>query len=565
MSAPAQGPWWARFWLSLLLTFFAVVFGAAGGLFGNVATQLVPADWAERNRTLLVTATVVLALAAAVSSVMVVVIERRRGAAAIAARLAVTAAVGATGDRWPVLGQVELDVLGVRLPRESPGRPRAQLPYVPRAADADLREVLGTHRFVLVHGPAAVGKSRSTAAMCTGLFGGRPVVVPAVHEGALRELVDGDAVPGGAVVWLDDLDRHLQAGVDAALIRRLLSLGQVRVVATMRAAAYEQLKPVGDVRPPGRDVVELAHQVEYDDWDPADRAEAARRLTDHPDVVAALGEGVGLGAYLSVGPDLVDRLEAGSPPPGGVAVVHAAADWYRAGMTRPAPAELVRDLYPLHLPGDDATLLDRYDEALDWATTPVSGARLVTRRTDGSGLAVHDFVLDHLTATLPPGLPGPAWAGIAAALHDDPDALVTVAATAYNVHGDAGTAEQLLTGPAATGHPGAMLTLGALLVATTRALEGERWYRRGAAAGDPSAMYNLGNLLLRRGDLAGAERFHRDAFIAGHSDAVVNLGVALFHQGEDEAEMWLRKAATAGGHPRDGQPRLAARPAWRRR
>lgn len=343
-------------------------------------------------------------------------------------------------------------------------------------------------------------------------------------------------------MWLDDLDRHVQAGVDDALVRRLLSL---RVVATMRAAAYEQLKPVGDVRPPGRTVVDLAHQVEYGEWDSADRAEAARRLTDHPDVVAALGKGVGLGAYLSVGPDLVDRLEAGSPPPGGVAVVHAAADWYRAGMTRPAPAQLVRDFYPLHLPEDDATLLDRYDEALTWATTPVSGARLVSRRTDGSGLAVHDFVLDHLTATLPPGLPEPAWAGIAAALVEDPDALVTVAATAFNVHGDAGTAERLLTGPAANGHAGAMLTLGALLVATNRTLEGERWYRRGVAAGDPSAMFNLGNLLLRRGDMHGAERFYRDSFIAGHIGAVANLGAVLLQQGEDEAEMWLRKAAEA--------------------
>lgn len=78
----------------------------------------------------------------------------------------------------------------------------------------------------------------------------------------------------------------------------------------------------------------MAEQVEYTNWDAADRADAVRQVVDQPDVVEALNRGMGLGEYLSAGPELIDRLEAGSPPAGGVAVVRAAADWYRAGRGR---------------------------------------------------------------------------------------------------------------------------------------------------------------------------------------------------------------------------------------
>jgi len=96
-----------------------------------------------------------------------------------------------------------------------------------------------------------------------------------------------------------------------------------------------------------------------------------------------------------------------------VAVVHAAADWFRAGLSRPVPLRVVRSLYPNYLPADDAELVDRFDEALDWACQATSGMRIITRRTDGAGLVVNDYVLDHLSATFPPRLPNSTWETIA--------------------------------------------------------------------------------------------------------------------------------------------------------
>jgi TPR repeat protein len=512
---------------------------------------LVHAGSAERQQR---TATVVAADLAAAAlvvtllGVLVAAARRRHAATAAATAMMDADAAGTTGGRWPRLEHVPLQTLGVREPRTSAGRRRGQLPYVPRAElDRHLREVLGEHRFVLVHGPAGSGKSRSVAEICAALFGDLPAVIPGKRPGALARLLDSGVVPTPAAVWLDDLDRHVDAGVDADLLRRLLARPGVRLVATMRAAAYEQLKPSGDIRPRGRDVIELAEQIEYTGWDDDDRDEARRRLADQPDVTAALDRGTGLGEYLSVGPDLVDRLLAGDPPPEGKAVVYAAVDWYRAGMTRPAPADLLEQLYPHYLPNDDAALLDRYATGLQWATAPVSGARLITHRTDGTGITVHDVLLDHLTTTLPTGLPDRTWSAIAAALHDDSEALTAAGVTAYLSHRQPIPAEDLIRRAATAGNFRAMYNLGVLLVERGELGEAEECYRR-AAAGHTSAMYNLGKMLQRRGESEEAEGWYRQAAAADDIYAMFFLGSLLAKRGEgEEAEVWYRKAA-AGGH-----------------
>ncbi len=245
------------------------------------------------------TATVVAGDAAVVTlgiSLFALLGNRVRKARAVASRRAALLsadAVGTAGGQLPRLGQVKLEALGVREPRTAGGGIRPQLPYVPRQGLEDrLREALGQHRFVLVHGHAAGGKSRSAAETCLALFAGRPVVIPAIErdkKGALARLVKADLVPDGAVVWLDDLDKHLNdGGGDAALLRRVMARPGLHVVATMRATAYERLKPTRDFRPSARDAVDLAERVEYPGWDFDARADAARHLADYPDVVAAL-------------------------------------------------------------------------------------------------------------------------------------------------------------------------------------------------------------------------------------------------------------------------------------
>jgi tetratricopeptide (TPR) repeat protein len=336
-------------------------------------------------------------------------------------------------------------------------------------------------------------------------------------------------------VWLDDLDRYLNAGVDAGLLGRLLSVNGVQIIATMRASAYETFKP-GRLRSAGTDVIDLAHREHFTEWDQKDRDQASSFLARQPgqaDVVAALQHGMGLGDYLSAVPDLIEQLEQGTPPPHGVAVVRAVADWYRSGLARPAPVSWVRNLYPVYLPDDDVTLLTRFDDGVAWAASPVSGARLVTQPTDGRGLVIHDAVLEHLSSTLPPGLPEAAWRAITDELttHQSFEELTIVGITAYRVHADSATAERILQMAAEAGHADAAYNLGFLLQQSGQSQEAERCYRVAAEAGHADAANSLGLLLQQSGWAEEAERWYRAASKAGHADAAYNLGLLLEESG----------------------------------
>ena len=415
--------------------------------------------------------------------------------------------------------------------------------------DPALNDAFTRHRFVLVYGPSATGKSRSTAEVARRLWPRRSVLVPYQQQGALAELINAGIRPE-TIVWLDDLDRHLDAGVDAGLVRRLLDVSNVQIIATMRASAYETFKP-GRLRPIGADVIDLAHQEQFTEWDQEDRERASSLLAGQPgqdDVVAALRHGMGLGGYLSAVPDLIERLEKGMPPPEGVAVVRAVADWFRSGLTRPTPISWIRNLYPSYLPSDDATLLTRFDDGIAWATAPVSGARLLTQPTDGSGLVIHDSVLEYLSTILPPGLPKPTWQAITVELttHQSLDELTTVGITAYRVHADSATAEHLLRAAAEASHADAANNLAVLLEQSGRAEEAERWYRAAAEASHADAANNLAVLLEQSGRAEEAERWYRAAAEASHADAANNLAVLLQRSGRaEEAERWYRAAAEA--------------------
>ena len=490
-------------------------------------------------------------VAAAVAAAAVVPLQQLLGGARQRRAVLARRAAGATVGRLPLLEEISLDRLGVRAPREASGLPRRQPPYASRhSLDPALEAALSRHRFVLVHGPSATGKSRSTAETARRLWPRWRVLVPYQQQGGLAELVDA-GIAVGTVVWLDDLDRHMDAGVDAGLIRRLLDLEDVKVVATMRAAAYEAIKP-GRLRAAGSEVVGLAHLERFTEWDEEDRDRASTMLISEPDqadVVAALRRGMGLGGYLAAVPDLIERLEEGTPPPEGVAVVRITADWYRSGLTRPAPLPWARALYPEYLPADDISLLARFDDGIAWATSPVSGARLLRQPTDGSGLAIHDSVLEYLSATWPPGLPGPTWQALIAELTASQsfDELTTVGITAYRVHNNPNIAEHLLNSAAGAGQADAANNLGVLLERSGRAEEAEQWYRTAAGAGQADAANNLGVLLERSGRAEEAEQWYRTAAGAGQADAANNLGVLLERSGRaEEAEQWYRTAAGAG-------------------
>ncbi len=458
-----------------------------------------------------------------------------------------------TGSRGAILArldEVELADLGVREPRDSTGAAHRQPPYASRHdLDPLLEKTLSRKRFVILHGPSAAGKSRSLVQAARRVLGERRVLIPDAHTDALRTLLSVGAVGRGTLIWLSDLERHIAAGVNASILERLLEIKDVLILATIRDSEYQRLAPAGELRPQGRDVVELARTygglVKFKTWDATDRDNAARQYAwTHPEISGALNKGLDLGVYLVAGAELVERLEAGEPPASGVAVVRAAADWYLAGMARPAPQDLVRKLYPSYLPSDDAALLASFDLGLEWSCVPVSGVRTVTYRTDGSGLEVHDYVLDHWATHPVAPIPDTTWDTIAHQVGDNPEALNTVAVTAADVHHNSAAAERLFRRAAGLDDSTSMLNLGLLLVRRGDLTGSEHWYRKAVARGDDRAMCNLGTLLAERGDTVEAEECYRTAADLGQALGMYNLGLLLAEQGRrDEAEVWLLAAA----------------------
>ncbi|MEV6305425.1 tetratricopeptide repeat protein [Actinoplanes sp. NPDC051861] len=452
-------------------------------------------------------------------------------------------AYGTAGNRWQALATVEVARLGVRTPRKAVA---GQLPYATRhRLDRPLREALQGHRFVLVRGPSAAGKSRSVAEHARRLYGEHPVVIPVQRPGALATLLDRDSIPPAAIVWLDDLDRHIAAGVTAPLLRRILQIPRTRVIATIRTAAYDQIAPRGELCLPGRDVLDLPEPgglVAFTGWDENDRHQAAELYANYRDIAAGLRRGLGLGEYLSGGPELLDRLASDDAPEHGPALVRACADWYRAGMARPMPAGLARELFAVHAPDG------LFDEALAWACAPaspapVAGARLLTRSPDDSTVAVHDYVLDRLTGRLPPGLPQRSWEAIATELRNSPGELNTVARTAYLIHDDRERAESLARAAAARGSADAKHTVAFLLSERAEWREADLWWRAAAEDGHAGAMWNLGWTAAERGDLAEAERWYHGAADRGDTRAMICFGAVLADRGDTgEAERWWRRA-----------------------
>lgn len=495
---------------------------------------------------------VVILVVAAVTAVLVPVADRALESWRQRSEVIARKVLGMTGGRLPQLGNVSLDLLGVRTARQAGGLARPQIPYVNRhELDLLLEDAMTTARFVLVQGPSASGKSRTTAEIAKRLFPNRSVLIPVVESGAIAQALDSGAGADDMVVWLDDLDRHMDVGLSADLIRRLLDGSSVLIVATMRAGAYERYKPQGDIRPPGRDVTDLAHIIDFSDWDAIDRRHARLQLVSEADIVDALDRSMSPSEYLSAGPDLIDRLERGSPPENGVAVVRAAADWFRAGLSRPVPLHVARILYPHYLPADDAELLERFEEALDWACQPTSGVRIITRRIDDAGLIVHDYVLDHLEATLTPRLPSFTWETIADELVSTGkfDDHAQVGATAYLLYQAPAIGERLTRRAAENGYLGAMINLANILADRGDTTEAERWYVKAHEAGYRMATYNLALMRHEQDRIEEAEQLYRIASADAVPEAMANLGNLLAeHDKVAEAKQWWLQAAARGVH-----------------
>lgn len=477
-------------------------------------------------------------------------------------------------QRVPLLGELTAYDLGAD--PEAIGSDEAA-EYLPRDKDSELDEALLEARratepwMIVLRGPSKSGKSRTLfeAAYRDEELRTAAVVAPR-DQVALAELLDDGlpkTPPGRVLLWLDDLERFVSAGHDGMDRTALDTVGgwgrPVTVVATAGGKGADEFAiGVGGMAVPIRQlyshrrvrVVSLSSELTPDEQTRVRGrfpAEAAQQVLAH-----------GIGEYLVAAPELARKLEDERHRPGdrecpeGAAVVWAAIDWARSGMSMSISEPLLRELWPFYLRGMQPSD-ERFVAGLDWALKPVY--RSVALVYETSSYEAYDWIVSHADSRLARRINAQAWERMMREV--DPGAAFDLAVRAYQkgAFDESRRAfRRAIDSPDGLVAAKSAFNLGYLL-AEHDDLEGAREaYRRalGSDEREPAAMagLNLGILLEKEGDLDGAALAYRRAIECEVPEcsptAALGLGRVLEQQGDVEGAAAAYAAAADSEDPR---------------
>jgi fructoselysine-6-P-deglycase FrlB-like protein len=267
-------------------------------------------------------------------------------------------------------------------------------PYVHLDHDHELLDAVRSAAFIIVIGEPKTGKSRVAWEAARTACGKWWMLAPV--EGAnLRALFALDPfqeLPSRepVLIWLDDLDSYLGVGgLDEALLHELVtSTRRVVLLCTIRSTAHED-KSLGGTAERVLVRARRAGGTEFHLHQENSRAELLRARRAYP----GLAFRASIGYELVASDELVSKFRAGESSPGG-ALVRAAADWRRLGLTGPIQAKALRALASGYVGGavlNDATA---YEQAVLWATAPVSSSAALIRSVgQGADYRVDDLIV----------------------------------------------------------------------------------------------------------------------------------------------------------------------------
>ncbi|MEU9900055.1 hypothetical protein ACIBCS_34360 [Streptomyces phaeochromogenes] len=411
--------------------------------------------------------------------------------------------------------------LGVHRTSRLEGAPSLPI-YVPRDADsavaAQLVEARENGGVVLLVGESTAGKSRCAfEAVRRELSDHWIIAPPAASE--LSPVLSHISLPRPGrrkwVLWLDDLDRFiLPGGLDQGMLSALIEQ-QVVVMATMRSEAYgnyieRALRGIEDgvasARRLGSRVLNLIEPLVLDrQWSEEEMSRLRAHLANpNPDMRladAARHHGVhGIAEYLAAGPKLLEEfLTTRRQPrghPRGAALVQAAIDLARAGISTPLRAETLLALSACYLTAVDASRLraESPEEALTWATEIQFGvAGMLVATGTAEAWRPFDYLVDATArADKAADIPDEVWE--AAVTHTDGGSeLLPVGRSAFRF-GRRVLAERCFSPLAARGDHTAMHDLGFVLRERRPEHAWPSWYRTVSETGTPLQARALGAL-----------------------------------------------------------------------
>jgi tetratricopeptide (TPR) repeat protein len=464
-------------------------------------------------------------------------------------------------------GTLSAYALGVDHEAISSGAPGAEAAgYLPRDRDRDLRVALdsaaetGRPGMIVVRGPSKAGKSRTLFEAVRGhpRLAEAWTVAP-IHREALAEALEPSGLPelglGPLVIWLDDLELFVgpARGMHAGLLDALAGWERrVVVVATSGGKGAEQLAesrlavPIEDLyRHPAVKTIPLSPRLSTEE-----RAEARARY--EPEVAAQVVEH-GIGEYLVAAPELERKLDEERHRPGeascpeGAAVVWAAIDWARMGMTTAIPQPLLREVWPNYLRGR-AGSDDRFTSGLSWALRPLYGSISLVEEALG-GYRAYDYIAAYADQHHRREINPDTWDRVLDLA--DPESAFQLGAVAY-VREDAERCERAFARAEASTDSFvaglAALNLGVVLEQRGDGEGALTAYRRADDRGSAGGANNLGVLLQERGDREGALASYRRADDRGLADASYNLAMLLEEQGDEAEALAAYRRADERGH-----------------
>jgi tetratricopeptide (TPR) repeat protein len=488
--------------------------------------------------------------------------ERERARCALVDQLLVQGSAAGL----PRLSEVTNDVLGVTPTRYS-GEGAA--PYVRRReADAAIRGMLHSagplYPFVIVWGTTKAGKSRTLAEALRATFTDDPAVVVPRDGQALAELarqgIDSLVDNKPAVVVLDDLD---PAGLGALTTE---VLGLVRswavIAATMTAKRRSDVETSdGEVGRNARSALADSAQYELASEPPtgAERAEA-ERLYPAENFDGSIAE-VLVGAQ-----QLLARYRAAPDEhPAGCAVVQAAVDARRVGVSRPLKDAELRRLFPRYLQAIRVGLLptdDSFTAGISWAAHPVASQVALLKQANPGRNPPEWVVFDH-AVTADEGyagyhrrlVPDETWTELIGML--PPEDAFPIGITTHDHETEIAAFRKAASSGQANVSGVAAYNLGLLLEAQGDRDEARAAYQQAVDSGHPDAApmarLNIGNLLMAQDDLDGARAAFQAAVDSGHPDAApmarANLGLLLEARRDLDGARAAYQAAVDSGHP----------------
>jgi hypothetical protein len=302
-----------------------------------------------------------------------------------------------SGGPWTWRGRVDkatVDVIGAwSLPADRSADVRYE-EYVDRDADAELRALVRSHRFVIVRGLSLAGKSRALYEAAKKEFPSATLIVPDPDANRCLAEIDLLLPRGEVVIWLDNLRNYLQtggvgvsSGLTVAQVERWIAgRRKVHILATIRTDEWKGFTEATFPRRKlasgsGRSIAQIAGRTaweilqkghRFDLPGPASKAECDRAAKAFPETIT---EGRSFGESLVRLPQMLESLKDASVQE--AAVIWAAADWQRLGAGQAVGLDSLRAVWRAWMKHQSASADDTaFDAALEFATRPLSDSAL---------------------------------------------------------------------------------------------------------------------------------------------------------------------------------------------